>query len=107
MRLPKVIADLVHAQGRFDSMAYADCFSETALVHDEGRVYTGRKEIQQWIAEANEKYQAIMQPIAYEENGITSMLTAQVSGSFPGSPLVLYYHLELTEGLISALRITG
>ena len=43
MNLPKVITDLVEAQNNFDSLAYAECFSETAVVFDEGKTHTGKK----------------------------------------------------------------
>lgn len=105
MNLPKVITDLVEAQNNFDSLAYADCFSETAVVFDEGKTYTGKKEIQEWIKEANEKYQAVMQPVEY--SATEEILKAEVSGNFPGSPIVLSYHLKLEEGLIQSLNITG
>ncbi|HEY1196558.1 hypothetical protein [Flavobacterium sp.] len=49
MNLPKVLTDLVNAQNSFDSSAYADCFSENAVVFDEGRTHNGRLDIQQWI----------------------------------------------------------
>ena len=69
MNLPKVIADLVKAQDNYDSAAYAACFSESATVTDEGKTYKGRPAIRQWIAAANEKYQAVKKPLAYEELG--------------------------------------
>ena len=105
MNLPKVITDLIEAQNKFDSVAYADCFSETAVVFDEGKTHTGKKEIQEWIKEANEKYQAVMSPVAYSET--EEILKAEVSGNFPGSPIVLSYHLKLEDGLIQSLNITG
>ncbi|WP_336732172.1 nuclear transport factor 2 family protein [Chryseobacterium sp. VD8] len=105
MNLPKVITDLVEAQNNFDSLAYAECFSETAVVFDEGKTHTGKKEIQEWIKEANEKYQSIMAPVAYSET--EEILKAEVSGNFPGSPIVLSYHLKLEDGLIQSLNITG
>ena len=37
MNLPEVIQDLVNAQNNFDSAAFANCFSETAEVVDEGK----------------------------------------------------------------------
>jgi len=37
MNLPKVIAKLTEAQNNFDSVAYAACFTETAVVFDEGK----------------------------------------------------------------------
>ncbi len=43
MNLPKVVQDLVTAQNNFDSAAYANCFSETAEVFDEGKTHRGKK----------------------------------------------------------------
>ena len=107
MNLPKVIADLVNAQNNFDSVAYAKCFSETAIVFDEGRTHNGRKEIEYWIADANERYEAVMKPVSFEEKETESLLKAEASGKFGGSPIVLSYHLEIAGELIQSLRITG
>lgn len=105
MNLPKVVSDLVETQNSFDSAAYANCFSETAVVFDEGKTHNGRKEIEQWIEKANNDYQAVMKPLEYSEN--EEILKAEVSGNFPGSPIVLSYHLKLEDGLIQSLKITG
>jgi hypothetical protein len=105
MNLPKVVADLVETQNSFDSVAYANCFSENAVVFDEGKTHIGRKEIEQWIEKANNDYQAVMKPLEYSEN--EEILKAEVSGNFPGSPIVLSYHLKLEDGLIQSLKITG
>jgi ketosteroid isomerase-like protein len=107
MNLPKVIAALVTAQNNFDSAAYANCFSETAVVFDEGKTHTGRKEIERWIADANERYKATMQPVSFEEEETGSLLKAEVSGNFDGSPIVVSYHLEMLGNSIQSLRITG
>ena len=107
MNLPKVVADLEKAQNDFDSVAYANCFSKTAVVFDEGKTHNGRKEIEHWIAEANERYKATMKPVGFEERGTQSILKAEVSGDFPGSPIVLSYHLEIADELIQSLKITG
>jgi hypothetical protein len=106
MNLPKVISDLVKAQNNFDSVAYANCFSETAVVFDEGKTHNGRKEIEHWIADANEQYKAIMKPVSFEERKTESFLKAEVSGNFNGSPIVLSYHLEIADELIQSLKIT-
>ncbi|GAB3793793.1 nuclear transport factor 2 family protein [Spirosoma humi] len=107
MNLPKILADLVIAQNNFDSAAYSTCFSETAVVFDEGKTHNGRKEIAHWIADANERYKATMQPVSFEEKETESILKAETSGNFPGSPIVLSYHLEIADELIQSLRITG
>ena len=101
--LPNVIAELVKAQDNFDSKAYSDCFSETAVVYDEGKTYNGKTEIQNWIEKANEEYQVVMKPLEYSDAKQT--LKAQISGSFPGSPLELTYQFEILDQRIQALRI--
>jgi hypothetical protein len=75
-------------------------------VHDEGKTHNGRKEVEQWIAEANEKYKSIMDPVTYAQEGNQSVLTANVSGTFPGSPFVLKFHFEINEGMIQSLKVT-
>lgn len=109
MNLPKVVSNLVKAQNDFDSTAYADCFSETAVVFDEGKTHTGRKEIEHWIDDANKRYKAVMNPVGFEEKEKEneSLLKAEVSGDFPGSPIVMTYHLQIADELIQSLKITG
>lgn len=105
MNLPNVLTELTKAQNNFDSFAYANCFSETAVVFDEGKTHNGKTEIQQWIEKANDEYQAVMEPLEYSETD--EILKAEVSGNFPGSPIVLNYHFELNNDLIEFLKITS
>lgn len=105
MNLPEVIQDLVNAQNNFDSAAFANCFSETAEVVDEGKNYSGRTEIKNWIAKSAKEYNAVMKPLTFERDAEKGVLKAEVSGTFPGSPLVLTYNLEFKGKLINSLEI--
>ncbi|WP_256010186.1 nuclear transport factor 2 family protein [Desertivirga xinjiangensis] len=107
MNLHQVVASLIEAQNSFDSQAYADCFTETAIVHDEGKTHKGKAEIQQWIENSNREYQAVLKPLRYEETGAERLLIGEVSGTFPGSPAILKFHLRLEADLIQSLTITG
>ena len=107
MNLPQVVADLVIAQNNFDSVAYANCFSETAVVVDEGKTHTGRKAIQEWIDDSNKNYKSVMKPLSIVHEGKTSVLSAECSGIFPGSPIVLKFHFDITDGQIQYLKVTG
>jgi len=107
MNLPKVVAELIKTQNNFDSVAYANCFSETAIVFDEGKTHNGKQEIERWIADSNERYKATITPIGFEEKENESLLKAETSGNFPGSPIVLTYHMEIADELIQSLKITG
>jgi len=103
MNLPHIIANLVDAQNQLNSKAYVDCFTETAIVHDEGQTYEGKEAIQRWIEKANEKYQVTMKPMEYSVGDQT--LKAEILGNFPGSPLVLTYHYTFRNALIQSLEI--
>ena len=107
MNLPKVVEDLVQAQNNFDNIAYAACFSETGEMFDEGVLYKGRVAIEHLIAETNEKYRSVMKPLEYTANGTSGVLSAEVSGTFPGSPLVLKFHFDIIDGKIQYLKVTG
>jgi hypothetical protein len=107
MELPKFIARFVETQNNRDSQAFLTCFTESATVDDEGETHTGKEEIREWIERANEKYQSVTKPLSYEESGSNGRLTAEVSGTFPGSPAVLQFHFELKENLIDHLATTG
>lgn len=106
MNVPKVISAVVKAQNEFDSKSYANCFSETAIVHDEGKVHIGRTAIEHWITESNEKYRSTMKPLNFQENGTSGVLSTEVSGTFPGSPLILQFHFEIIDGFIQSLKVT-
>lgn len=105
MNLPNIITALVNAQNQYDSHSYADCFTDNAVVFDEGKTYNGKTEIENWISNANNEYKTIMKPLDYNEK--ENILSAEISGTFPGSPAVLNYHFELNNGLIQSLKITG
>lgn len=105
MNLPKVIEELVKAKNSFDSAAFTQCFSETAVVFDEGKTHTGRNEIEQWIDKSNKEHQDTMKPLDYDEK--EDILSAKVTGSFPQSPIVLKFNFNITEGKIQSLKVTG
>lgn len=107
MNLPTVVTALIEAQNKFDSVAYANCFSETGVMFDEGKTYPGRTDIRNLIEETNKKYQTVMKPVEYIENGTSSVLSAACSGTFPGSPLVLKFHFDIIDGQIQYLKVTG
>ncbi|WP_297338166.1 nuclear transport factor 2 family protein [Algoriphagus sp.] len=105
MNLPPIVIELVKAQDNFDSTSYANCFTGTAVVVDEGKTYTGKEEIKSWIDKANTEYQISMKPLEFEQKA--KILKAEISGKFPGSPAILFYHMNLTHGLIQSLTITS
>jgi len=106
LKLPKVVSDLLTAQKNYDSDAYSNCFSETALVIDEEKEYKGKMAIKNWIEDANQQFKITMEPIKYAEIDSTAILTAVISGDFEGSPVALDYHLQTKDNIITRLEIT-
>jgi ketosteroid isomerase-like protein len=107
MKLPNNIEGFIHAQNNSDSTAFATYFTEHATVSDEGSSYSGRAEIKEWIQQATEKYNMQLKPIDFNQTGAKGKLTLEVTGTFPGSPAVMHYHLGFDDVLISSLKITG
>lgn len=106
MNLPEIINRLLQAQAQFDSLAYADCFAETAVMYDEDEMHEGKEQIRHWNEATNEKYRTVLEPIDFRLDGSMAILTAQVSGTFDGSPILLDHHFVIENGLIKSLEIT-
>jgi len=105
MKLPKLIADLIAAQDKYDSKTFAENFSDDAIVHDEGKTYHGKTEIRQWNEMTNAKYKTKYEPLEVTTEGDKIILAAKISGTFPGSPIIIKYHFETKHGKINSLRI--
>lgn len=107
MDLPIILKKLLQAQENFDSISYSECFSDDAVVFDEGKTHNGKDEIKSWNEKTNEEYKAKLEAIdVFNEDQIT-ILTTKVSGTFDGSPIVLKYRFDIKNDKISALKITG
>ncbi|TWR24723.1 nuclear transport factor 2 family protein [Mucilaginibacter pallidiroseus] len=106
MEIPQVVERFIETQHSLDSNAFAECFTDNAIVHDEGKTHNGKQEIEQWIKQAMENYESQLEPLNYEQSGANSVLTANVSGTFPGSPIVLKFHFGIKDNLIESLSVT-
>ena len=88
-----------------DSRAVAECFTDDAVVRDEGREHRGRAAIAVWNGDAVSKYKLTTEPLTAETFGADTTVTARVTGSFPGSPVQLRFRFTVTGELISRLEI--
>ncbi len=66
LNLPKQIAAYFTAD-KGDSETLSQCFTENAVVKDEGHTYKGRAAIKEWKTDASAKYEYTCEPFAYEE----------------------------------------
>jgi hypothetical protein len=102
--LPKSIAAYFTAD-KGDAEGVAQCFTESAIVKDEGHTYQGRAAIKQWKADASAKYQYTCEPFACEQKDGKVVVTSRLTGNFPGSPVNLRFFFELEGDKISFLEI--
>jgi SnoaL-like domain len=102
--LPNPIAAYFEAD-KDDSETLSQCFTENAVVKDEGHTYKGRAAIRQWKTDATAKYQYTSEPFACEQKGGKTVVTSRLTGNFPGSPVDLRFFFALEGGKISSLEI--
>jgi ketosteroid isomerase-like protein len=105
IELPDSIAGYFAADAGGDVRALLRLFAEDATVIDEHRTYTGCDEIHAWKRDASTKYRYTVDPVAIDEQDGSTIVTAHVSGDFPGSPIDLRYAFTLGAGLITRLEI--
>ncbi len=103
--LPGPIAAYFAADQR-DGNAVAQCFTPNAVVIDEHRIHAGRDVIRQWKTEASTKFSYVTDPFAISKEDGQTVVTAHVSGDFPGSPVDLRYTFVLEGDRIARLEIT-
>jgi ketosteroid isomerase-like protein len=103
--LPELLARYYAAQTRGDTDALAACFAPDAVVRDEGRELHGRAAIAQWQEASRARYRFISEPLAVADRDGRAVVTARVTGDFPGSPITLDYAFTLAGGSIARLEI--
>jgi hypothetical protein len=102
--LPTPVANFFSADTS-DSEAVAQCFTENAVVKDEGRTFKGRVAIRQWKADASAKYQYTSEPFVCERRDGQVIVTSRLTGNFPGSPVNLRFIFRLEGEKIESLEI--
>lgn len=102
--LPEPIAAYFDAD-RQDGHAVARCFTTDGVVLDEGKTHAGLAAIAAWKTDAASRYTYTAKPHTLEMQGRGYIVTSQVSGDFPGSPLDLRYRFTLERGKIATLEI--
>jgi hypothetical protein len=105
MNLPPVIARFVDASNARDLDAFVTCFAAEAVVEDEGRTHRGLAEVRAWKQETEDLYRYTIEPSQLDQRNGQAILTATLTGNFPGSPADLFYEFTIIDDAIKALRI--
>jgi len=96
--LPKPVAAYFTAD-RGDSEATSQCFTETAVVTDEGHPYRGRAAIKQWKAEASTSPEEVAARIIEgirnnQEEVLADQMSHEIKASLASNPQMLYQQLQ-------------
>lgn len=105
LQLPKEIEAYFQASNTYDSNLLSNCFTEDAILYDEGSVYHGPTTIGAFIVKANRDLlvkHEITNAVVKEEE---TVVTAMTSGNFEGSPVALDFHFTMKDQKINTLKI--
>ncbi|WP_101926735.1 MULTISPECIES: nuclear transport factor 2 family protein [Luteimonas] len=103
--LPAVVADYFRISNGGDDAALGACFTDDAVVHDEGGTHRGHADIQAWKRAARRKYDYSVTPVEHQRDGDRLTVAAELVGNFPGSPVTVDHVFELAGDRIRTLRI--
>ena len=94
LNLPKPIA-AYFAVDSGDSEAVSQCFTENAIVKDQGRTYKGRAAIRAWKTESLSTFQYTNETFGCEDKDGKIVVASHLVGNFPGSPVDLRFFFKL------------
>jgi hypothetical protein len=102
--LPKPIA-AYFTDDKGDTELLPQCFTQEAIVDDEGHAHTGRAAIKAWKTDASAKYQYTCEPVSCEESAGQTIVTSHLVGNFLGSHVNLRFIFTLAGDQIAMLEI--
>src|SRR3989337_609117 len=91
------ISTYFHAKNAHDADAVAALFTGDGRVHDERHDHRGREAIRAWAEGTFKQYAMMQTPTAVRDDGGATVVTAEVAGTFPGSPIELEFRF-VVEG---------
>src|SRR5262245_18641834 len=103
-KLPPPIKGFFQAHNTGQTDDFATLFTTDAVVSDEEQAHRGPA-IREWIDKAIAKYKPQAEVTGLTPMGDKTVVTAEVSGTFPGSPAHLNYEFTLRGDKIAALNI--
>ena|ERR1700680_502805 len=105
-QIPAVVTTYFEASNANDIASLVACFTQDASVTDENQTHRGAAEIKAWAEETRRRFQFKTEVLQAIESGDGALVTAKVSGNFPGSPAELDFKFTVIENKIGALEIS-
>jgi len=105
MKLPSLIQGYIDASNAHDVRSILACFANDAVVRDENATHRGKIDIERWITTTIAKYNFQFKPLRSQQRENETVVSVEISGTFPGSPISLDYHFAITNDKITSLVI--
>ena len=103
--LPPTIARFVETSNVRDVSGFMSCFAADAVVDDDGGTYRGLAQVRAWKQKTQDTNRYSIDPVRLETRNGDTILTATLTGDFPGSPITLHYTFRVTGSRIASLEI--
>ena len=104
VKLTKPIEDYFRAANAHDSALLDECFTEDAVVLDEGHEYHGLEEIKAWNEETSKRYALTLEVLSAKEEEHQTFVAALASGNFEGSPAAIDFRFTVEQQKITCLH---
>lgn len=105
LSLPDAITTYFRISNGADDPHLVDCFTPDACVLDEGETHRGRTAIHAWLRATRATIKYSVEPVSVAQQGDTMVVTATMTGNFPGSPVQLDHAFQLADTQIQSLEI--
>ncbi len=103
--IPEIIETYFRASNADDIERLVSCFSTDAVVIDENETHRGAAAIKDWSINVRKKYEFKTEVLRATQKEGAVLVTAKLSGTFPGSPIDLDFKFTLKGNAISSLEI--
>jgi len=104
-KMPLILTTYFEAANARDVGLYASCFTVDAKIRDQSEIIQGRENIANWNREVNQKYNSTHTIKSWVQTEDGAVVTTEVSGTFPGSPVELTFRFRLHDDKINELEI--
>jgi len=102
----EIVSRFMKAAAEQDYEGLAACFTEDAVVEDESHPHHGREAIRRWQEATRAKWEYTVTATGGRRDGNSGYLvSAHLSGNFPGGEADVVYRFTLRGDLIERLRI--
>lgn len=103
--LPPSVRDYFSGKNTRDFATAVSGFAPSAVVKDEGNDHTGAAAIRTWMEATSAKYDDKAEVVGVSSHGDNVEVTAEVSGTFRGSPILLKFSFTIEGDRIIRLEI--